>query len=189
MKSYRNTKWALEVIGSPTNSEAVHKIPLAHLMGLPEKCTYCITDQLTLSAVPPDDWQCSPRKLQTFTIADKTRFSLHTSFSTSLSLETLQSFLLWSSAADICEPWWINPSILGARWAGKLKHSLQTKQTLTLNKQTFWFVDNAKFDPREQQTSHMEKKTKQKQQNPVLPQSSHFIKDSIWGKCWDSRYY
>lgn len=127
---YGNTKWDLEVIGSPENSEAVLKLPLAHPVGLPEKCTGCITDQLTLSAEPHNDWHGSLRKLQTFTSADKTRFSPHTSSSTSLSLETLQSFMLWSSAGDICEPWWIRPSVLAERWAGKLWRSAGNKANM-----------------------------------------------------------
>lgn len=71
-----------------------------------EKCTYCITDQLTLSLGPHNDWHCTLRKLQTFTSADKTSVSPHTSFSTSPSLESLKSFMLGSSAAAICERWW-----------------------------------------------------------------------------------
>lgn len=71
-----------------------------------EKCTYCITDQLTLSLGPHNDWHCTLRKLQTFTSADKTSVSPHTSFCTSPSLESLKSFMLGSSAAAICERWW-----------------------------------------------------------------------------------
>ncbi len=59
MESFRNAKWDLEVVGSPANSESLLKLPLTHPMGLPEKCTYCITDQLTLSAVPHSDWHCT----------------------------------------------------------------------------------------------------------------------------------
>ncbi len=147
MESFRNAKWDLEVVGSPANSESLLKLPLTHPMGLPEKCTYCITDQLTLSAVPHSDWHCTLRKLQTFTSADKTRFSPHTSSSTSLSQRTHQSFMLWSSAADICEPWWVKP--LSPRWARgqktpKNNSSTCCKQTKhePWNKQPFWFADN-----------------------------------------------
>lgn len=35
---------------------SVLKLPLAHPVGLPEKCAYCITDRLTLSAAPHRDW-------------------------------------------------------------------------------------------------------------------------------------
>lgn len=85
---HRSTRWDLEAIGSLVNSKAVLKLPLPHPVGLPEKCTCCITDQLTLSAVPCNDWQRTLRKLQTFTGADKTRFSPHTHFSTLLCLDT-----------------------------------------------------------------------------------------------------
>ena len=140
-----DTKWDLEVSGSPANREAVPKLPLAHLLGLPEKCTYCITDQLTLSAVPRSDWHCTLRKLQTFTSADKTRFSPHSSFLTSLSPETSQSFMLWSSAGSVCEAWWIKhftpPRAPGRKEPRRPPLQTEAKRQ-PWDKQTFWLVDN-----------------------------------------------
>lgn len=119
----RKSRWDLEVIGSLVNSKAVLKLPLAHPMGLPEKCTCCITDQLTLSAVPHIDWR-TLRKLQTFTGADRTRFSPHTRSSTSACLDTFRTCASWSRAGDICEPWLTNSTFLCGHWAGKPKRYL-----------------------------------------------------------------
>lgn len=135
-RAYINSKWDLEVIGSPENSGAVLKaIPLAHPVGLPEKCTYCITDQLTLSAVPHNDWRRTLRKLQTFTGADKTRFS----HLTQVPRESLQLFhAVIKCSRYFCEPWWIRPSFLSERRAWK-QAALAVKQSKreAWNKQPF----------------------------------------------------
>lgn len=164
MESYRSTKWDLEVTCTPTNSVAVLKLPLAHPVGLPEKCTYCITDQLTLSAAPRNDWHCALRKLQTFTRADKTRFPPHTSFSTSLSLETLQSFMLWSSAGNICQ----SLLFLGEHFARKLRHCDANKANMNHEINNSWFVDNRNLTCVSPPTL--------KKKKSLWPQSRHFIK-------------
>lgn len=146
MKSWRSTKWDLEVICSPSSSEAVLKLPLAHPVGLPEKCTYRITDQLTLSAVLHNDWHCTPIKLQTFNQCwqDKVWPSLpHTSFSTSLSLETSSVFhvvikcsrYLWTLMDKPFIPRWALDWKTEALPSNKSKHGPRSKQP-------FWFEDN-----------------------------------------------
>lgn len=150
-KPYRDTRWDLKVNGSLANSESVLILPLAHPVDLLEKCTHCITDQLTLSAMPHMIDTALLERWRLLLVLTRQASPLILLFSTSPRLERAFSLSCWYQLQQIFaspDGW----ALLRFSASGGLKNRGTCCKTKSKHKPWstywFWFADDRILTPR-----------------------------------------